>query len=109
MRRIPRVERLHPPQRPLPTLGGTAFNRWGATRTRDSLGHNMKTSIQLTVALGVAIVVSQPALADDQLEEVVVTAQKRSERLQDVPIQVDVFTAQSIAEPGNPDNSAFVR
>ena len=60
----------------------------------------MKTSIQLTMALGAAIVASQPALADDQLEEVVVTAQKRSERLQDVPIQVDVFTTQAIADAG---------
>ena len=68
----------------------------------------MRTSIQLTVAFGAAIVVSQPVLADDPLEEVVVTAQKRSERLQDVPIQVDVFTAQSIADSGIQDTSDFV-
>jgi iron complex outermembrane receptor protein len=92
----------------LPARGRAAFNRWGATRTRGSLEHNMRTSIQLTVALGAAIVASQPVLADDPLEEVVVTAQKRSERLQDVPIQVDVFTAQSIADSGIKDTSDFV-
>src|SRR6195256_259430 len=68
----------------------------------------MKTLIQLTVAVGVAVMVPRPALADDPLEEIVVTAQKRSERLQDVPIQVDVFTAQSIADAGIHDTSDFV-
>ena len=37
-----------------------------------------------------------------------VTAQKRSERLQDVPIQVDVFTAQGISDSGIKDTSDFV-
>jgi iron complex outermembrane receptor protein len=60
------------------------------------------------MAMGVVVVASQAALADDPLEEVVVTAQKRSERLQDVPIQVDVFTAQSIADSGIQDTSDFV-
>ena len=47
-------------------------------------------------------------MAEDSLEEVVVTAQKRSERLQDVPIQVDVFTAQGISDSGIKDTSDFV-
>src|SRR5262249_23144701 len=68
----------------------------------------MRTSIPLPVLIGMAVVLSRPALADEQLEEVVVTAQKRSERLQDVPIQVDVFTAQRIADSGIQDTSDFV-
>src|SRR5262249_4529642 len=68
----------------------------------------MRTSIPLPVLIGMAIAGSRSALADEQIEEVVVTAQKRSERLQDVPIQVDVFTAQSIADSGIRDTSDFV-
>lgn len=49
-----------------------------------------------------------PVLAQEALEEVVVTAQKRSERLQDVPIQVDVFTSQNIADAGIRSTSDFV-
>ncbi len=35
------------------------------------------------------------------LEEIVVTARKRNENFQDVPITVNVFTAQEIAGGGN--------
>jgi len=65
--------------------------------------------IRLGIGLGVGLFTSAAALAQDlQLEEVVVTAQKRSERLQDVPIQVDVFTAQAIADSGIRSTSDFV-
>jgi iron complex outermembrane receptor protein len=37
------------------------------------------------------------AEAAGDIEEIIVTAQKRSERLQDVPIQVDVLTAEALA------------
>lgn len=49
-----------------------------------------------------------PVLAQEALEEVVVTAQKRPERLRDVPIQVDVFTSQAIADSGIHNTSDFV-
>ena len=49
-----------------------------------------------------------PVLAQEALQEVVVTAQKRSERLLDVPIQVDVFTSQNIADAGIRSTSDFV-
>jgi outer membrane receptor protein involved in Fe transport len=35
------------------------------------------------------------------LEQVVVTAQKREEKLQDVPIQVNVFSEQKVATPAS--------
>jgi iron complex outermembrane receptor protein len=74
------------------------------------LGTTVKESIQLAIALGAALSGSLPTLAaaGDSLEEIVVTAQKRSERLQDVPIQVDVFTAQGIADSGIKNTSDFV-
>ena len=37
----------------------------------------------------------------DQLEEIVVTAQKRSENVQKVPIAITAFTAETIAEQGS--------
>ncbi|MDO6474111.1 TonB-dependent receptor [Alteromonas sp. 1_MG-2023] len=37
---------------------------------------------------------------DDAVENIVVTAQKRSERLQDVPISIDVLNASKLAESG---------
>jgi iron complex outermembrane receptor protein len=41
-------------------------------------------------------VVAQDAASPAYLEEVIVTAQKRTQRLQDVPIQVDVLTADTL-------------
>jgi len=40
------------------------------------------------------------AIADDTLAEIVVTARKRTENVQDVPQNVDVFTAQNIKDLG---------
>ncbi len=69
----------------------------------------MRKLIRLTMGLGAGLFATAAALAQDpQLEEVVVTAQKRSERLQDVPIQVDVFTAQAIADSGIQSTADFV-
>lgn len=70
---------------------------------------SMKTMIRLGMSLGVGLFTSATVLAEDvPLEEIVVTAQKRSERLQDVPIQVDVFTAQAISDSGIRSTSDFV-
>lgn len=55
-----------------------------------------------------AVVGAAPALGEDTLDQIVVTAQKRPERLQDVPIQVDVFTAQSVADAGIKDTQDFI-
>src|SRR5258708_897942 len=41
-----------------------------------------------------------PASASDQLTEIMVTAQRRSERLQDVPISITVLTSQSLQQSG---------
>jgi iron complex outermembrane recepter protein len=51
-------------------------------------------------ALGVLLGAALPALADDspQLAEIVVTAQKRTENLQNVPISVDVVSSDTLTK-----------
>jgi len=57
----------------------------------------------LAAALGI-VAIAEPIWAQSApppaLEEIVVTARKRNENFQDVPITVDVFTAQEIAAAG---------
>ncbi len=48
------------------------------------------------------------SVAEQSLDQIVVTAQKREETLQDVPIQVNVFSAKTIANLGIKDTSDFV-
>src|SRR5580658_5082143 len=51
-------------------------------------------------AMGQGAPPTQPADTSTKLEEVVVTARRRSESFQDVPIAVDAFTAQDIRAAG---------
>ena len=55
-----------------------------------------------TMALGTALLagIPAPALADGLLEEVVVTAQKRTQDLQDVPVAVSAFTGEMLRDSG---------
>ncbi|MEO1119434.1 MAG: TonB-dependent receptor [Pseudomonadota bacterium] len=55
---------------------------------------------RLSLAVAVALSVPGAALAQQALEEVVVTARKRSESLQDVPISVSAFTESQIEQAG---------
>ena len=63
---------------------------------------NSNSSIRRAVLAGIGgglltqSVAAQDAASTASLEEIIVTAQKRTERLQDVPIQVDVLTADRI-------------
>ncbi len=52
---------------------------------------------------------SQQAKAPAQLEEIVVTAEKRSENIQQVPIAVTAFTAQTLQDEGITDISGMAR
>ncbi|MCB1687520.1 MAG: TonB-dependent receptor [Halioglobus sp.] len=56
----------------------------------------------LAIAIGAAVLAGTPTtlLAEGALEEVVVTAQKRSQNLQDVPVAVTAFTGEMIRESG---------
>lgn len=56
----------------------------------------------LALALGTALIAASPStvMADGALEEVVVTAQKRTQNLQDVPVAVSAFTGEMLRESG---------
>jgi len=56
----------------------------------------------LALALGATVLsgTSSLSLADGVLEEVVVTAQKRTQNLQDVPVAVTAFTGEMLRESG---------
>lgn len=56
----------------------------------------------VAIAFGAAVFVGTPApsLAEGVLEEVVVTAQKRTQNLQDVPVAVTAFTGEMLRESG---------
>lgn len=61
-------------------------------------------SIALLVALALAISTplrsEQPAVAGERLEEVIVTAQRRTEKLQDVPISMSVVSGATLENLG---------
>ena len=56
------------------------------------------TGITVLATIGTSVLLPQMAIA--QLEEVIVTAQKRGENLQDVPISVSVHTGDKLMELG---------
>ena len=53
-----------------------------------------------TVLAGIGVFVSTGVQAQSVLEEVVVTAQKRAESLQDVPIAISAFTGDNLKDFG---------
>lgn len=72
------------------------------------MNRNMLRHIALgTTALAM---LSAPAMAQERmaLEEITVTAQKRTESLQDVPIQVSAFSAERIEAAGIRNTQSFV-
>ncbi len=83
----------------------------------------MSTSLRSVAGLAMAICLVQPALAQDApasaqdqadaapsgLGDIVVTAQKRSENLQDVPIAISAFTAQALADRGVSDVASLAK
>jgi iron complex outermembrane recepter protein len=68
----------------------------------------MKKNIQWVLCFATAAIGASTAVAQETLDEVVVTAQKRNERLQDVPIQVQVFTAQAVSDAGIKNTQDFI-
>ena len=67
----------------------------------------LTTTIVATIG---AVVVAEPILAaaSDELEEIVVTARKRDEALQNVPVTEDAFTEQAIQSAGIESPRDFV-
>lgn len=64
-----------------------------------------KQSIALSTAISACLV---SGVANAALEEIVVTAQKRSESLQDVPVAVSAFTGESMKQMGVDDAGDLV-
>ena len=62
---------------------------------------NIKYYLLAIIAAGLTAPVSQPAMAQTaELEEIVVTARKRSESIMETPITVSAFTAEDIEHAG---------
>ncbi len=81
-----------------------------------SLPRGTRIGIAVAAALAAAALPRTPALAADAdaaatpgLQEVVVTARKRSENLQDVPLSVDVFTQKDMQNLGITQLEDFVQ
>ena len=53
-----------------------------------------------SIAAVTSVLIGAAAFADQQLEEIVVTAQKRSENVQKVPIAITAFTGETIQSKG---------
>ncbi len=70
-----------------------------------------KMRLLATTAPLAAILLSTPSYAQEEtstdagIEEIIVTAQRREENLQDVPISVSAFTAEQLAQRGTTDLS----
>ncbi len=58
----------------------------------------LSCAIGAVLSAGLAARATTPASADDSLAEIVVTARRRAENVQDVPQNIDVFTAQNIKD-----------
>jgi hypothetical protein len=68
------------------------------------------TALPLVLAAGVATAQTAPAPTTARVEEVVVTAQKRSQNIQAVPVTIQAFGAKTINDLGiksSPDIAAF--
>ena len=63
----------------------------------------MASTVLATGGLGLATAsqaqTAAPASAPQQVAEVVITAEKRSERIQDVPVAVTAFNAKTLRRP----------
>ena len=59
------------------------------------------TKLSCAIALAMAVGASGTASAAGQLEEIVVTATKRSESAQDIPITVQALGEQALEDLGN--------
>jgi iron complex outermembrane recepter protein len=68
-------------------------------------------SLQMSrwVSAAFALAIASTAMADDVLEEVTVTAQKRSERLSDVPLSITAATGDQLAKQGITDATDLER
>lgn len=72
----------------------------------------MNSRLRTPVAVGVAIALQTPLAhgqSDPVLEEIVVTATRRDQTVQEIPYNIDVVTADQLAQTGVSDPGALVR
>src|SRR5688572_32646236 len=67
--------------------------RLGGAKRRLSLRRIPRTPIAVAIALA-----CQPVMAQQQLEEIIVTAQKRAENMQDVPISIQAIGTEQLEQ-----------
>ena len=68
--------------------------------TRTRLSFAIAAALSGSAALHISPVWAAESSSDTTLEEVIVTARKRTENLQDVPISIDVFTSKDLQNLG---------
>src|ERR1700684_980861 len=68
--------------------------------TRTKLSFAIAATLSSSAAMHAAPAWAAQSVSDTTLEEVVVTARKRTENLQDVPISIDVFTSRDLQNLG---------
>ncbi|MBN7795577.1 TonB-dependent receptor [Parahaliea mediterranea] len=61
---------------------------------------HQRRNIRRPLAIAIGIAIAQSAAAQSLLEEVIVTAQKREQNLQDVPVAVTAFTGEQMSALG---------
>ncbi len=87
----------------------SAVTRTSATWARRS-GAPLSSDAQAAgVDSGRAVDASQHESFDERVEEIVVTAQKRAERIQDVPISITAVTSEDIDRRGLVSSSDYLR
>jgi len=70
-----------------------------ARAIRQALDHSSPNLAASSMMIGALLLASNPAMAQDQvLEEIIVTAQKREQNLQDIPMSVQVLGTQQLEE-----------
>src|SRR6202048_4596551 len=69
---------------------------------RANFVHHRSTAPTLLIFIAAVVLVHLPvtALSDDNLNEIVVTAQPQTERIQDVPIAITAISASDLTDRG---------
>ncbi|HVN99650.1 MAG TPA: TonB-dependent receptor plug domain-containing protein, partial [Steroidobacteraceae bacterium] len=79
----------------MPKLERNAAGPATSSEVATRIGVAVASILAVTAPRGAAVAATQPS---DQLEEVIITARKREENLQKVPISVDVFTKKDLQD-----------
>jgi iron complex outermembrane receptor protein len=73
-----------------------AFSRCAALHPRSPLSLAVAVALYGAAAVRASPVFAAASAASDTLQEITVTARKRTENLQDVPLSIDVYSAQDL-------------